>query len=157
MPRFAPPPVPTRWFLDRPVAVKVGAALGLLAVVAIGLTGVAADKIGQLRDAEQVLYSDTVLPLTELSEIQRSFQGDRARVIQYGFADADTRATVTCRARAERITRTALAAGTGSAQGFRPHQPELVPVATLVAHRPRRASALPTFPVHPLPSMVRSE
>jgi len=94
MPRFAPPPVLTRWFLDRPVAVKVGAALGLLAVVAIGLTGVAADKIGQLRDAEQVLYSDTVLPLTELSEIQRSFQGDRARVIQYGFADAGTRATL---------------------------------------------------------------
>jgi len=91
---FAPSPVLTRWFLDRPVAVKVGAALGLLAVVAVGLTGVAAEKIGQLRDAEQVLYSDTVLPLTELSEIQRSFQGDRARVIQYGFADADTRATL---------------------------------------------------------------
>ena len=71
-----------------------------------------------------------------------------------GTEDADTRITITCRARAQRITRTALAAGTGSAQGFRPHQPQLVPVATLV---PRRASALPTFPVHPLPSMVRSE
>src|SRR4051812_9366190 len=91
MPAFAPPPVLTRWFLDRPVAVKVGTALGLLAVVAVGLTGVAADKIGQLRDAEQVLYTDTVLPLTELSEIQRSFQGDRARVIQYAIADVATR------------------------------------------------------------------
>jgi methyl-accepting chemotaxis protein len=81
----------TRWFLDRPVGVKVGSALGALAVVAVGLTGLAADRIGQLRDAEQVLYTDTILPLAELSEIQRSFQGDRARVIQYGIADAATR------------------------------------------------------------------
>jgi methyl-accepting chemotaxis protein len=72
-------------------------------VVAIGLTGVAADKIGQLRDAEQVLYSDTVLPLTQLSEIQRSFQGDRARVIQHGFADAETRATLRDELRQRRL------------------------------------------------------
>src|SRR5829696_7584717 len=79
------------WFLDRPVAVKVGAALGCLTVVAVGLTGLAADRIGQLRDAEGVLYTDTVLPLTELSEIQRSFQGGRARIIQYAIADTATR------------------------------------------------------------------
>ena len=81
----------TAWFIDRPVGVKVGTALGTLAVVAVGITGLAADRIGHLRDAEQVLYTDTVLPLTELSEIQRSFQGDRARVIQYAIADAKTR------------------------------------------------------------------
>jgi methyl-accepting chemotaxis protein len=81
----------TGWFTDRPLGVKVGAALGTLAVVAVGMTGLAADRIAQLRDAEQVLYTDTVLPLTELSEIQRSFQGDRARVIQYGIADVATR------------------------------------------------------------------
>jgi methyl-accepting chemotaxis protein len=80
------------WFLDRPIGVKIGTALGTLAVVAVGLTGLAADRIAQLRDAEEVLYSHTVLPLTELSEIQRSFQGDRARVVQYGIADAATRA-----------------------------------------------------------------
>jgi methyl-accepting chemotaxis protein len=87
-------PLPSRataWFLDRPVGVKVGSALGTLAVVAVGITGVAADRIAHLRDAEQVLYTDTVLPLTELSEIQRSFQGDRARVIQYAIADVATR------------------------------------------------------------------
>ncbi|MFD2091257.1 methyl-accepting chemotaxis protein, partial [Blastococcus deserti] len=82
---------PAAWFLDRPVGVKVGAALGTLAVVAVGITGLAADRISHLRDAEQVLYTDTVLPLTELSEIQRSFQGDRARVIQYAIADVATR------------------------------------------------------------------
>jgi methyl-accepting chemotaxis protein len=81
----------TAWFIDRPVGVKLGTALGTLAVVAVGITGLAADRIGHLRDAEQVLYTDTVLPLTELSEIQRSFQGDRARVIQYAIADAKTR------------------------------------------------------------------
>jgi methyl-accepting chemotaxis protein len=82
----------TGWFVDRPVGVKVGTALGTLAVVAVGVTGLAADRIAQLRDAEHVLYAETVLPLAELSEIQRSFQGDRARVIQYGIADETTRA-----------------------------------------------------------------
>ncbi len=81
----------TGWFTDRPVGLKVGTALGTLALVAVGMTGLAADRIAQLRDAEHVLYTDTVLPLTELSEIQRSFQGDRARVIQYGIADVATR------------------------------------------------------------------
>src|SRR5215210_1078138 len=81
----------TGWFLDRSIGVKVGSSLATLAVVAVGVTGLAADRIGQLRDAENVLYTDTVLPLAELSEIQRSFQGDRARIIQYGIADAATR------------------------------------------------------------------
>jgi methyl-accepting chemotaxis protein len=81
----------TGWFTDRPVGLKIGTALGTLALVAVGMTGLAADRIAQLRDAEHVLYTDTVLPLTELSEIQRSFQGDRARVIQYGIADVATR------------------------------------------------------------------
>ena len=91
MPAFAAPRAATGWFLDRPVGLKIGTALGTLAVVAVGLTGLAADRIGQLRDAEHVLYNDTVLSLTELSEIQRSFQGDRARVIQYAIADVATR------------------------------------------------------------------
>ena len=82
----------TGWFTDRPVGLQGRArALGTLALVAVGMTGLAADRIAQLRDAEHVLYTDTVLPLTELSEIQRSFQGDRARVIQYGIADVATR------------------------------------------------------------------
>jgi methyl-accepting chemotaxis protein len=86
------PRAATGWFLDRPVGLKIGSALGALAIVAVGVTGLAADRITQLRDAEHVLYADTVLPLAELSEIQRSFQGDRARVIQYGIADEATRA-----------------------------------------------------------------
>src|SRR5215210_2485264 len=81
----------TGWVLDRSIGVKVGSSLATLAVVAVGVTGLAADRIGQLRDAENVLYTDTVLPLAELSEIQRSFQGDRARIIQYGIADVATR------------------------------------------------------------------
>jgi methyl-accepting chemotaxis protein len=93
----------TGWFLDRSIGVKVGSSLATLAVVAVGVTGLAADRIGQLRDAENVLYTDTVLPLAELSEIQRSFQGDRARVIQYGFADAETRATLRDELRQRRL------------------------------------------------------
>jgi methyl-accepting chemotaxis protein len=81
-----------RWTVDRPIAVKFGAAVLALALVAVSVAGLAAIRIAALRDSGEAMYSRTVVPLTELSEIQRSFQGDRARVIQYGIADADTRA-----------------------------------------------------------------
>ncbi|SSC23347.1 Chemotaxis methyl-accepting receptor [Klenkia terrae] len=77
---------------DRPLGVKIGAAVLTLALVAVGLAVLAASSIGSLRDSGQQLYRGTIVPLTQLAEIQRSFQGDRARVIQYGIADADVRA-----------------------------------------------------------------
>ncbi|QNG36616.1 methyl-accepting chemotaxis protein [Geodermatophilaceae bacterium NBWT11] len=80
------------WTADRPIAVKIGTAVLALALVAVAVATLAAVRIGSLRDSADVLYRDTVVPLTELSEIQRSFQGDRARVVQYGIADEATRA-----------------------------------------------------------------
>ncbi|MGY1602059.1 HAMP domain-containing protein, partial [Geodermatophilus sp. SYSU D00815] len=80
------------WFADRPVAVKIGAALALLAAVAITVSGVAVQRIGTLADAQQVLYSDSIVPLERLGELQRTFQGDRARYNMYALADAAARA-----------------------------------------------------------------
>ncbi|MGY1725309.1 HAMP domain-containing protein, partial [Blastococcus sp. SYSU DS0533] len=80
------------WFADRPVGVKIGAALAVLAMVAIGLTGLAVQRIGTLADAGDTLYSDSIVPLNKLAEAQRTFQGDRARNNILGFVDEAARA-----------------------------------------------------------------
>ncbi|RBY76492.1 methyl-accepting chemotaxis protein [Blastococcus sp. TF02-09] len=85
----------TGWFADRPVAVKIGAALGLLGAVAIGLTTVAVGQINHLADGEERLYQEEVLPLASLADIQRSLQGDRARYLTYTFSAPETRTELT--------------------------------------------------------------
>ncbi|MCV2492030.1 methyl-accepting chemotaxis protein, partial [Geodermatophilus sp. YIM 151500] len=82
------------WFGTRPVAVKIGAAIVLLALVAIGLTGLAVQRIGSLADAGDTLYTDSIEPLERLGEAQRSFQGDRSRHVLYAVAAPETRATL---------------------------------------------------------------
>jgi methyl-accepting chemotaxis protein len=84
----------TGWFTDRPVGAKIGAVLTLLAVVAIGLTTLAVARIGTLADASHTLYTDSLVPLGKLGELQRTFQGDRARNNIYGLADDATRTTL---------------------------------------------------------------
>ncbi|MGY2127920.1 methyl-accepting chemotaxis protein [Blastococcus sp. SYSU DS0617] len=79
------------WFTDRPVGAKIGAALGVLAIVAVGLTGLGVQRIGTLADAGDTLYEDSIVPLNKLAEAQRTFQGDRARNNMYGFVDDATR------------------------------------------------------------------
>ncbi|GAA3185030.1 hypothetical protein GCM10010531_44050 [Blastococcus jejuensis] len=79
------------WFTNRPVGMKIGAALLLLAVVSIGLTTLAVQRIGALADSGQVLYSDSIVPMVELGEANKTFQGLRTRYILFAFADADTR------------------------------------------------------------------
>jgi methyl-accepting chemotaxis protein len=80
------------WFSDRPVAVKIGSALAVLALVAVALTGLAVQRIGTLADAGDTLYEDSIVPLNLLGEAQRTFQGDRSRNNMYGFVDEATRA-----------------------------------------------------------------
>ncbi|WP_369135947.1 methyl-accepting chemotaxis protein [Modestobacter sp. I12A-02662] len=83
------------WFADRPVGVKIGAAVGLLGVVAVGLTTLATDRLSHLSDSQQEMYVDSVIPLQQLGAIQRSFQGDRARYITYPMVDVAARAELT--------------------------------------------------------------
>ncbi|MFW3170368.1 methyl-accepting chemotaxis protein [Geodermatophilus sp. CPCC 206100] len=84
----------TGWFASRPIAVKLGSALLLLAVVAVALTGLAVQRIGTLADSGEVLYADSIVPIVKLSEAQRTFQGDRARYILYGLSDDTTRTSL---------------------------------------------------------------
>jgi methyl-accepting chemotaxis protein len=79
------------WFADRPVGVKIGATVGLLGVVAIGLTGLATNRMSQLSDQQERLFAESVTPLNQLAGIQRAFQGDRARYIEYPQLDVTAR------------------------------------------------------------------
>jgi methyl-accepting chemotaxis protein len=78
------------WFADRPIGVKIGAALAVLAAVAIGMTVLAVSRINAL-DAAATRINDNVGTLADLANIQRSWQGDRARFNTYPLADVQTR------------------------------------------------------------------
>src|SRR3954462_14697152 len=86
--RGAPTPMSTAarrsragWFADRPIAVKLGAVVGLMAVVGILLAVVAVRGVHSLRDGEQRLYTEVAQPMVTLGAIQRSYQGDRVRIV----------------------------------------------------------------------------
>jgi len=76
---------------NRPLGLKIGAAIGLMAVAALVTGLLAVQRIGSLRDGQAQLYTENVAPMVVLGEIQRAFQGDRARITQYGMADDETR------------------------------------------------------------------
>ena len=79
------------WFAGRPVALKIGAALAVLALVATGLATLGVVRINTLADAADKLNTGSIVPLERLGEAQRTFQGTRARNNLYAGADAATR------------------------------------------------------------------
>ena len=81
------------WFADRPIGVKIGAAVAVLAVVSAAMTVLAVLRIGSL-DAAATRINDNVVTLADLADIQRSWQGDRARYTAYPLADPQTRAAL---------------------------------------------------------------
>ncbi|RMI06990.1 methyl-accepting chemotaxis protein [Cellulomonas triticagri] len=85
---------PTRLWADRPVLVKILTAVLVMVVMTGVVTVVAVSSMRTLRADAAEMYASNVTPLQQLTEIQRAYQGDRARVIQYGIADTETRATL---------------------------------------------------------------
>ncbi|KQS58375.1 chemotaxis protein [Geodermatophilus sp. Leaf369] len=83
-----------RWFTDRSVSVKTGAIVAVVCLLSGVLMAVAALRSQELRAEADDLYTGHVVGLDALGEIQRSYQGDRARYITYGLADAETRAAL---------------------------------------------------------------
>jgi methyl-accepting chemotaxis protein len=81
-----------RTFADRSLGVKLGTSLGVLALVSTGLTVLAVQRIGSLDRQQEHLYADAVVPMSELNDLQRSYQGDRARYASYASLDAAARA-----------------------------------------------------------------
>ncbi|MGY1605531.1 HAMP domain-containing protein, partial [Geodermatophilus sp. SYSU D00815] len=93
-----PVAAPTRapaggWFADRPVGMKIGAAVALLAVVAVAMTVLAVTRIHSL-EAASGRINENVVTLADLANIQRSWQGDRSRYNTYPLANAEQRAAL---------------------------------------------------------------
>jgi methyl-accepting chemotaxis protein len=82
------------WLANRPLGVKLGAVVALMALVAVVTALLAVTGVQSLRDGEARLYQENVGPLVTLGAIQRSFQGDRVRIVSYNVADAETRASL---------------------------------------------------------------
>ncbi|SEP30508.1 methyl-accepting chemotaxis protein [Trujillonella endophytica] len=96
--KASPPPLAasrprSRWFADRPIAVKIGAAVAALAVVAIAMTVLAVSRISALDDATAEI-NDNVVTLSDLSDIQRSWQGDRSRYNSLALVPASAQAAL---------------------------------------------------------------
>ncbi|NEM08004.1 HAMP domain-containing protein, partial [Geodermatophilus normandii] len=79
------------WFADRPIAVKIGAAVAVLAVVAVAMTVLAVSRLSAV-EAAAARINDNVVRLSDLANIQRSWQGDRSRYNTYPIADVQQRA-----------------------------------------------------------------
>jgi methyl-accepting chemotaxis protein len=83
-----------RGLRDLPVGVKIATAVGSLALVAILVSALSIVRLGQLAATSEEMYAGSVEPLGLLTEIQRTYQGDRARHLQYAPADAEGRAVL---------------------------------------------------------------
>ncbi|HYH24303.1 MAG TPA: methyl-accepting chemotaxis protein, partial [Blastococcus sp.] len=81
------------WFSDRPIGVKIGAAVGVLAIVAVAMTVLAMARLSSMESAANRI-NENVGTLAELANIQRSWQGDRSRYNSYGLTDQATRSAL---------------------------------------------------------------
>src|SRR5687768_7078596 len=75
------------WFANRPIGAKIGAVVGLLAVVVVGTNWLAVDRIQDMRDGQEAIYAENLQPLNALSAVQRATAAHRARVLEYAVSD----------------------------------------------------------------------
>src|SRR3712207_3276803 len=83
---------PGGWFARRSVAAKIGAAVGLLAVVVLGTNTMAVQHISALRDHQATIYAENLRPLNALAEVQRAHAAYRVRTLEYAVSDDERRA-----------------------------------------------------------------
>jgi methyl-accepting chemotaxis protein len=83
-----------RWFTDRPIGVKIGAILALLAAVVLGTNVLAVTRIDDMRASQEAIYTENLQPLNSLSDVQRAHAAYRARTLEYAVSDATRRATI---------------------------------------------------------------
>uniref|UniRef100_UPI001C9451DB methyl-accepting chemotaxis protein n=1 Tax=Modestobacter italicus (strain DSM 44449 / CECT 9708 / BC 501) TaxID=2732864 RepID=UPI001C9451DB len=75
------------WFADRPIGVKIGAVIALLAVVVLGTNALAVTRINDMSAGQEAIYEQNLKPLNALSAVQRATAAHRARVLEYAFSD----------------------------------------------------------------------
>ncbi len=87
----ASPPRRLGWFADRPVGVKIGAVLALLAAVVLGTNALAMTRINEMRAGQEVIYTENLESLTALAEVQRANAAHRARTLEYAVSTPERR------------------------------------------------------------------
>ena len=80
------------WLAGRPVGVKIGAAVGLLAVVVLATNLLAVQRISALRVHQETIYEQNLLPLNALAEVQRAHAAYRVRTLEYAVSSPARRA-----------------------------------------------------------------
>ena len=75
------------WFMDRPLMVKLMSLVGVMLVVAVGITVVGIQGMRSLADEQQQTYDEAVVPLVHLNDLALDFAAARAIV------QSSTRAT----------------------------------------------------------------
>ena len=66
---------------------KIGAVVGLLAVVVLATNLLAVTRIGDMREHQEQIYTENLQPLNALSAVQRATAAHRARVLEYAVSD----------------------------------------------------------------------
>ncbi|MGY1660265.1 methyl-accepting chemotaxis protein [Geodermatophilus sp. SYSU D00705] len=83
----APPGRTSGWFADRPLGVRIGAVVALLAVVVLATNVLAVLRISEMRTHQETIYTENLEPLNALSAVQRATAAHRARVLEYAVSD----------------------------------------------------------------------
>ena len=97
-----------RWFGDRPIGIKIMSMIAFSASVGVLLCVLAVSRVGGLATAEQDLYDNHVVALSDLDGIQETYEGIQQGYTSYFLADPAARAALKPRlaaARAELDTR----------------------------------------------------
>ncbi len=79
------------WFADRPIGAKIGAVVGLLAVVVLATNFLAIQRISDMKETREAIYTENLQPLNALSEIQRAHAAHRARTLEYAVSSPERR------------------------------------------------------------------
>ena len=77
MPRATDSTRRKRRFADLPLGIKIGACLGMLGVVAAGITALSTTRFLALADGQDAMSQDGVDPLVTVADLQRTFAQDR--------------------------------------------------------------------------------
>ncbi|SDD34693.1 methyl-accepting chemotaxis protein [Geodermatophilus telluris] len=81
----------SRWFADRPIAVKILSLLAFSASVGVLICTVAVGRIGDLDESQRDMYEGHVVALSDLDDIQAGYEQLRQGYQAYFLADATTR------------------------------------------------------------------
>ncbi|WP_169164148.1 methyl-accepting chemotaxis protein [Cellulomonas taurus] len=80
---------PRHWFADRSLVVKLGGTIGLLALVAATIAGVATSRLLSMSSQQDAMYAEGVRPLVAVADLQQAFTAQRLAYVRMASSDAE--------------------------------------------------------------------